>query len=156
MLGLEQWPGFALVPADVRDAGQLRRALAGANSVVHLAAVVGEPACVGRKSDARAVNVGGTTALLDALRTIAVERLILVSTCSNYGVSDPTMLADEDSPLHPRGIYARSKVDAELAALALFTNSGSRNDISAIRRRHTGAGEPENGQGVRCRAARGG
>ena len=36
------------------------------------------------------------------------------------------------------------------------TNSGSRDDISAIVRRHTGAGEPENGQAVRCRAARGG
>jgi nucleoside-diphosphate-sugar epimerase len=64
------------------------------------------------------VNVGGTTALLEALRTSRVERLVLVSTCSNYGVSDPTHLADEDAPLHPLGIYAKSKVDAELAALA--------------------------------------
>src|SRR5262249_36270488 len=37
---------------------------------------------------------------------------------SNYGVSDPDVLADEDAPLRPLGVYAQSKVDAELAALA--------------------------------------
>ncbi len=40
------------------------------------------------------------------------KKLILSSTCSNYGVSSH-FLANEQSPLHPTNAYARSKVNAE-------------------------------------------
>ncbi len=113
--GCEQ---FRLVSGDVRDQAVLGEALRGAAAVVHLAAIVGEPACAANEAEARAVNLEGTKAVLAAADTFGVDRFVMVSTCSNYGVSDPDIVADEDAPLRPLGIYARSKVDAELAVLS--------------------------------------
>ena len=118
LLGFAGADNFDLIVGDVRDAEVLDRALHAADAVVHLAAVVGEPACAGNEVEARSINLDGARAVLEAVERQRVSRLILVSTCSNYGVSSPDVLADEDAPLNPLGIYARSKVDAELAALA--------------------------------------
>jgi nucleoside-diphosphate-sugar epimerase len=111
-------PRFRLVHGDVRDAATLRAALNGADAAIHLAAVVGEPACAVDEANAHSINVAGTRSVLDAADGSAIGRVIVVSTCSNYGVSNANELANEDSPLRPLGIYARSKVEAEEMALA--------------------------------------
>jgi nucleoside-diphosphate-sugar epimerase len=118
LLGFAGHPGFRLVAADVRDEGQLRSTCADASAVVHLAAVVGETACAADEANARSINEGGTRAVLSAADNAGVRRLVMISTCSNYGVSSPDVLADEDAPLCPLGIYAASKVLAEQMALA--------------------------------------
>jgi len=89
-----------------------------AQAVVHLAAVVGETACAAGANAAWDINVGGTLRALGAAESANHARFIYVSTCSNYGVSSPDALADEDAPLRPLGIYARSKVEAEQAVLS--------------------------------------
>jgi len=117
LLGFAGHERFRLVVGDVRDSLVLTDALKDVSAVIHLAAVVGEPACAVDEAEARSINLGGATSVLAAAEAFGVERLVMVSTCSNYGVSDPDVLADEDAPLRPLGVYARSKVDAELAVL---------------------------------------
>jgi nucleoside-diphosphate-sugar epimerase len=118
LLGFASHPAFRLLNADVRDAGVGDEAIQGADAVVHLAALVGESACALDPSETYSINRGGTQSIVSAAEEHGVERVILVSTCSNYGVSDPDGLADEDSALNPLGIYARSKVEAENLVLS--------------------------------------
>ena len=110
-------PCFQFVAGDVRDPGVLRKALAGASAVVHLAAVVGEPACSVDPEAAWSINYDGTRQVLAAAKECGVGRFVFVSTCSNYGVSAPESLADETFALKPLSRYAESKVQAERLVL---------------------------------------
>jgi len=118
LLGFVSHPEFRLLTGDVRDLDVMRTACAGVQAVVHLAAVVGEPACAADQANAQSINEGGTRTVLTAADAAGVRRLVSISTCSNYGVSRPDVLADEDVPLRPLGIYAASKVQAERMVLA--------------------------------------
>src|SRR5271154_64504 len=113
LLGFWGFPWFRLVPGDVRRTEILRDAMGGADAVVHLAAIVGEPACAIDEDEAWSVNYGGTEATLAVARDCNIRRFIFISTCSNYGISGSGQIADEDFPLRPLSQYARSKVEAE-------------------------------------------
>jgi nucleoside-diphosphate-sugar epimerase len=108
--GLEA-AGARLVRGDVRDGAARAAALDRADAVVHLAAIVGDPACAREPELAHAVNVEGTRALLGDAARAGVRRLVFASTCSNYGrVADPTVAVDETAPLAPVSLYAEQKV----------------------------------------------
>lgn len=111
-------PRFRFLKGDVRQREDLAEAFTGADAVVHLAAIVGESACAINETDAWETNYGGTEAVLAAARACGVPRFIFVSTCSNYGISDPGEIATEDFPLRPISQYARAKVAAEQHVLA--------------------------------------
>src|SRR5262245_44134805 len=74
---------FELIKADINDEPAVQRALDGVEAVVHLAAVVGYPACKKEPQLAQATNVEGTRTLL-RLRA-ADQRLLYASTGSIYG-----------------------------------------------------------------------
>ena len=109
---------YSFVEGDVRDPSTRREALAGVSAVVHLAAIVGDPACSRQPELARDINVGATLALLDDAQTANVERFVFASTCSNYGRINGEAVATEQFPLNPVSLYAETKVAAELEVLA--------------------------------------
>ena len=114
---------FEFVRGDVRDPEARARALADVDSVVHLAAIVGDPACAREPGLARDVNVGATRCLLRDAQTAGVRRLVFASTCSNYGkLADPDAYATEDWELSPVSLYAETKVEAELQVLESAQN----------------------------------
>jgi len=114
LLGVWANPAFEFVRGDVRDRDAVRSALAGIEAVVHLAALVGDPACAREPDLARAVNLDGSISLIDESRRSGVRRFIFASTCSNYGrMSDPNGFVDEDSELRPVSLYAETKVAIE-------------------------------------------
>lgn len=113
LLPFQNHPCLALHCGDVRDANAVAALSEGQDAVVHMAAVVGEPACATDPKEAWSINVDGTRIVLAAARQAGVSRFIFVSTCSNYGVGRPNELADEDSPLNPLSDYARAKVECE-------------------------------------------
>ena len=107
-----------LLRGDIRDDDLRRRALEGVDAVVHLAAIVGDPAC-GRDPDlSNSVNVEGTASLVADAREAGVERFLFASTCSNYGrMADPTVPIDETGELRPVSLYAEQKVAMEKSLL---------------------------------------
>jgi nucleoside-diphosphate-sugar epimerase len=110
---------FEFVRGDVRDRSLMAEALKDVDKVVHLAAIVGDPACSREPELAREVNQGATIALLEDARSAAgVERFIFASTCSNYGKLEGDTYATEEFDLAPVSLYAETKVAAELQVLA--------------------------------------
>ena len=113
LLSVLDHPHLRLVPGDIRDEEALRAACQGVNCVVHLAALVGEPACTVDPEATRAINLHASELILHSAEKSGVQKLLLISTCSNYGVADSDVLANEDSPLRPLSLYAETKVQAE-------------------------------------------
>jgi nucleoside-diphosphate-sugar epimerase len=101
---------FSFVKGDVRDSESLRPHVSWADVIVHLAAIVGYPACSKEPELAKQVNVDATRRLVSL---VSPEQLVLFgSTGSNYGA-----LADgictEESPLQPLSLYGETKTEAE-------------------------------------------
>lgn len=110
-------PSYEFVRGDVRDPHARTRALEDVRAVVHLAAVVGDPACARQPELARNVNFEATRQLVSDAKRAGVERFVFASTCSNYGRRENGSLATEDDPLQPVSLYAETKVEAELDIL---------------------------------------
>lgn len=106
--------GVEVMVGDLLDPAIVARAFAGVDAVVHLAAIVGDPACARDPERAEQVNIGGTDAVIEAVRAHGVGRLVFASTCSNYGrMADPTVPIDETGELRPVSLYAEQKVKME-------------------------------------------
>jgi len=111
--------GVELIEADVRDGDARRQALEGSDAVVHLAAIVGDPACARDPELSNEVNVEASRALFEDARAFGVRRVIFASTCSNYGrMVDATVPIDETGTLAPVSLYAEQKVSIEKGLLA--------------------------------------
>jgi nucleoside-diphosphate-sugar epimerase len=109
---------FSFVKGDVADRACTREAIRGIDAVVHLAAIVGDPACAKQPELAVATNQEASLALLEDCRDAGVSRFVFASTCSNYGkMADPDKYVDETAELSPVSLYARTKVNVELAVL---------------------------------------
>ena len=111
-------PCFEFIRGDVRDAHARAVALKDVDAVVHLAAIVGDPACARQPELAREVNFEATKKLVDDATRAGVDRFVFASTCSNYGKRDNGSLATEDDDLKPVSLYAETKVAVELDILS--------------------------------------
>ena len=119
LLGVWCEPGFEFMRGDIRDDATVRAAVSGREAVVHLAAVVGDPACARQPDIARATNFEASLMLIEESQRAGVSRFIFASTCSNYGkMKDADQYVDEESELRPVSLYAETKVAVETALLA--------------------------------------
>jgi nucleoside-diphosphate-sugar epimerase len=120
-------PDFEFIRGDVCDRATLRVALEGVEAVVHLAAIVGDPACARDPGRAKAVNLDASRALLEESRRAGISRFVFASTCSNYGkMKDADAYVDEDSELAPVSLYAETKVAIERELLEANGRDGFR------------------------------
>ncbi|MFH1835137.1 MAG: NAD-dependent epimerase/dehydratase family protein [Methanobacteriota archaeon] len=103
---------FTLLIGDIRDENDIQKAVSGVDAVVHLAAIVGDPACSVQADVTVSTNYQATLKLAEAAKKQGVEHFVFASTCSVYGASDSDML-NEESPLNPVSLYAETKIDAE-------------------------------------------
>ncbi len=108
---------FTFRRCDITDFAAVDRAMAESaplDGVIHLAAIVGDPACRNEPELARATNWDAAVHLLEATRAAGVPRFVFASTCSNYGrMSDSAAYVTETSPLAPVSLYAELKVQFE-------------------------------------------
>jgi nucleoside-diphosphate-sugar epimerase len=117
LVGYLAHPHFNFVKTDVWEPRSLREVLKTGpkpDAVVHLAAIVGFPACqaVG-KAVAWRYNVEANQRVFEQAGELGVERFIFSSTYSNYGQSPEGQLVTEESPLNPQSLYAETKIAAE-------------------------------------------
>jgi nucleoside-diphosphate-sugar epimerase len=130
LLGYWHHPRFRFVKADVCEPGAIAPLLEARDGerqhVVHLAAIVGFPACqaVG-ESVARRFNVEATRLVFEQAEEAAVDRVVFSSTYSNYGRSPDGRPVSEDSPLHPQSLYAETKIEAEQLLLDRAKEAGA-------------------------------
>lgn len=97
---------------DIRHIEDLSYAMEGMDAVVHMAGIVGDPACSVNEQATQAVNVEATKALVEVCKLHDIERLVFASTCSVYGASE-LMELNEGSSLNPISLYAESKIESE-------------------------------------------
>lgn len=100
---------FHFIKGDIRDKNALADAVKNADVVIHLAAIVGFPACRKEPELATSVNVGGTQNLIDV--TSNEQLIIYGSTGSNYGAVED--ICTEETPLNPLSLYGQTKTLAE-------------------------------------------
>lgn len=81
--------------------------------VIHLAAIVGDPASKKFPKLTLNTNLKASKKLFKLCLKNKVKKFIFFSTCSNYGLSSGKILLKESSPLKPLSIYAKTKVDFE-------------------------------------------
>ena len=105
-----QNPDFELIKGDVTDAVALSKALVDIDAVVHLAAIVGYPACKKEPQVAQNTNVEGTRTLLATRKPD--QKVIFASTGSIYG-SIPDYICNENTPTTPITLYGETKAVAE-------------------------------------------
>jgi nucleoside-diphosphate-sugar epimerase len=114
LLGLYGDDRFEFVYGDIRNLDKVQQALQGVDAVVHLAAIVGDPACARSPEEAREINEVASIQLIDLARRARVGRFIFASTCSNYGkMKDSSQMITEEGELHPVSLYANTKVAVE-------------------------------------------
>lgn len=103
-------PNFEICIGDVRDEVQVKSALVGVDLIIHLAAIVGYPACKKQPLLAESTNFEATV-LLDRLRSPKTP-ILYGSTGSNYGAVVGEVCT-EQTPLSPVSIYGDTKTRAE-------------------------------------------
>jgi nucleoside-diphosphate-sugar epimerase len=111
-------PNFHFIKADVTEPRAVRDAVKMGwqkpDAVIHLAGIVGFPACqaVGRQV-AWKYNVETTKTVYGQASDLGVERMVFASTYSNYGLSPDGKPVTEETPLNPQSLYAETKIAAE-------------------------------------------
>jgi nucleoside-diphosphate-sugar epimerase len=111
-------PNFHFVKADVTEPRAIRDSIKKdwdkPNAVIHLAGIVGFPACqaVGKQVSWK-YNVEATKLAYEQSSDLGVERFVFASTYSNYGLSPDGKPVTEESPLNPQSLYAETKIAAE-------------------------------------------
>jgi nucleoside-diphosphate-sugar epimerase len=109
LLPFFRYPNFEFQKGDIRNEKQVKEAISGCDMIVHLAAIVGYPACRKDPMLAEQVNVQGTRNLINA---ISKDQIVFYgSTGSNYG--SVQYICTEDTPLNPLSLYGETKTMAE-------------------------------------------
>ena len=106
----------------ILDSSLLEKSIAGAEYVLHHAALVSVPESLEDPESYNRVNVDGTRAVLEASRKHGVARVIFAGSCSAYG-DLPGFPKHEDDPVAPASPYARTKLVGE-ELVASFASEG--------------------------------
>jgi GDP-4-dehydro-6-deoxy-D-mannose reductase len=129
---------------DVTDREGMARLLAALapDAVVHLAAISFVPEAEADPEATYRVNVGGTVALLAALRAAAPRaRLLCVGSSDAYGaVRRDELPVTEDTPFRPLTVYGATKAAADVAA-AQWARAYGLDVVRARPFNHTGPGQ---------------
>ena len=117
-------PHYEFFRSDIRHIENMIDLVADVYAVVHMAEIVGDPACALDPSLALETNFLSVLAFATLCSHIQVNRFVYLSSCSVYGAnSNPDKLLTEDSPLNPVSLYAQMKVKTESGLVELAERS---------------------------------
>ena len=105
--------GYRLVKGDMNDPDILEEASKDAEDVILLAGLVGDPITKKYPVESGLINDKGIKHCMDYFSDKKINKLIFISTCSNYGLIKENELADENFDLNPLSLYAKAKVSNE-------------------------------------------
>ncbi len=111
---------FHFIKGDCRNISDIIEAIKGVDAVIHLAAIVGDPACALNPQETIENNYLASIALAQSAKFNQINRFLFISSCSVYGASKtPLDRLTEDSPLNPVSLYAQTKIKSEEAILSM-------------------------------------
>jgi len=106
-------PDYRFILGDINDENSLLEASNGVTDVVLLAGLVGDPITKTYPEESELINEKGIRKCIDFFSNRNIDKLIFISTCSNYGLIGFDQLADEEFELNPLSLYAKAKVKNE-------------------------------------------
>jgi nucleoside-diphosphate-sugar epimerase len=116
MEGIKGHPLLEVVKGDTRHIDDVVPSIREVEAVIHLAELVGDPLCAWDVQTTFEINYLATASLARTCAYLQVNRFLYVSSCSVYGASsNPDEYLDENSPLSPVSLYAKTKIGAENA-----------------------------------------
>jgi UDP-glucose 4-epimerase len=113
----------AFIEGSVLDVDAVRKSLAGADSVMHLAALGSVPRSILDPMASHAANATGTLRILDEARQADVKHFVVASSSSVYGMN-PALPKSEREWVRPMSPYAVSKLATEQYVLAYQQSFG--------------------------------
>ena len=105
-------PRVTLVEGDIRDRHALATVIAGADAVVHMAALR-ITACAAEPREAFEVMCAGTFNVVEAAQQAGVKKMVAASTASIYGMAERFPTTEDHHPYDNRTWYGASKVMLE-------------------------------------------
>jgi len=109
-----------IIEGDIRNIETVNLSMADIDSVIHLAAIVGDPASKVRPEQTIETNYLASQTLSAACKLKGINTFIYASTCSVYGVGSEIL--NEDAPLNPVSLYAKTKISSEESIMSLADN----------------------------------
>jgi nucleoside-diphosphate-sugar epimerase len=97
---------------DICNIREMTNVIKGADAVIALAAIVGDPACALREDETLSVNYESTKVLVELCNYYGIRKLLFASSCSVYGSSSDITL-NEGSVLNPVSLYAKTRIMSE-------------------------------------------
>ena len=104
-------PNLEVVRGDFRQVDCVVRATRGVDTVIHLGAIVGDPACEVDQSLTIDTNLLAAQMVAEVAKAAGARRFVFASTCSVYGAGDEVL--NEESDLNPVSLYAKTKIACE-------------------------------------------
>ena len=108
---VQNHPNFEIMQGDFRQIDIIVEAMRNIDAVIHLGAIVGDPACALDEDLTIEINLMATKMIAEVAKGNGIERFIFASTCSVYGASNDVL--SETSKLNPVSLYAKSKIASE-------------------------------------------
>ena len=105
----------------ILDDVALKQAIAGAEEVYHLAAMISVPESIAKPAECAKLNTEGTQRVLDAALNAGVRKVVLASSAAIYG-DNPTVPKLESMTPEPKSPYAETKLAGE-KLLAQYTRA---------------------------------
>ncbi len=106
-----------VILGDVRDYDSVSKAMAGCNTVFHLAALIGIPYSYTSPLAYIRTNIEGTYNVLEGAKNLSLEQVLVTSTSETYGTAQYVPI-DEKHPFVGQSPYSASKISADQLAIS--------------------------------------
>ena len=113
---------FNFVLGDLRNDLLMDELLSKCDATIILAGLVGDFITKKYPEISEKINSVGIKKLINNCKNKKIEKLIFVSTCSNYGLSGTDLPLSEEAELKPISLYAKQKVEVEKHILSQKNN----------------------------------
>lgn len=106
-------PDYHFFYGDLCNSNDIAKASKDITDVVILGGLVGDPITKAYPNESEIINNKGVKTCIEYFKDKAINKLIFISTCSNYGLIKENEVADENFELSPLSLYAKAKVSNE-------------------------------------------
>lgn len=113
------YANYEFLYGDLTCRSDTQAALENVTDVILLGGLVGDPITKKYPDLSNLINLKGMIQFIECLNQYDLNKVIFISTCSNYGLIEQNTLADENWELKPLSLYAKAKVEIEKFLLSL-------------------------------------